>query len=273
MSETIPGWAADLRKWRRAEGLSRAEMASRTGLSAETIKAYEIGRRKATRETLAVLATELKLDRSQRNAIFEDAGYATDSELLRPTNEDNDFTLTEAQAEIDRYAWPAHVNNDLMEVLATNAPARSLWRNVGPEHVGEPVESNVMTLASDPNVGGRIKNWDEVVGVGIGIMKGHLRGAETRPEGSSAYFGAVMKRYLQGAPEFVAGLLRLWESVEPRSPKRRWTVPVELDHPEAGLMHFEWASSICSERDGLYFMDWIPVDAATWAALERLKGG
>lgn len=248
-------------------------MAARTGVSSETIKAYELGRRHPGRETLVTIATELKLDRAQRNAILEGAGYATDSELLRPRNDDYDFTLAEAQTEIDRYPWPAHVNNDLMEVLCANHAMRSLWRAVGDSNVGAPVESNVMALASDPRVGGIIRNWDEVVGVGVGIMKGHLRGAELRPEGSSPYFSAVMQRYLQGPPEFIARLLRLWETVEPRSPKMRWTVPVILDHPLGGEMRFEWASSICSERDGLYFMDWIPVDAATWAALEQLKGG
>src|SRR5690606_4214215 len=36
MGESIPGWAADLRKLRKAEGLSRAQLAARTGLSAES---------------------------------------------------------------------------------------------------------------------------------------------------------------------------------------------------------------------------------------------
>jgi len=267
---TLPSWPAELRTWREAEGLSREQLSRLAGVSAETIKGYELGRRRPTGETLELLLDALRVERGKRAELLEAAGFAPHAERLRPRPDSYGFSIEDAQKEIDSYAWPSQVNNELMEVVALNHAAVSLWA-ASEQEAGRPVQSNLMGVASHPAFGGRIRNWEQVVSIGVGIMKGHTRGAERDPESLSPYYARVMQEFLAGDPQYVARLLRLWETVEPRSPKSRWATPVILDHPTAGELHFTWISSMCNEIDGLFFNDWMPMNGRTWAAIEELK--
>ncbi len=263
-------WPSELRMWRKAEGLSREQLARLSGVSPETIKGYELGRRRPTGETLELLLDALRVERGARAGLLEAAGFAPHAERLRPRPDTYGFRLEDAQREIDSYEWPAQVNNELMEVVAANAAAAVLWGRSDKE-IGQPVASNLMGVASHPEFGGRIRNWEQVVSVGVGIMKGHTRGNELDPERLSPYYAKVLQEFLAGDPQYIARLLRLWESVEPRTPKSRWTIPVVLDHPDVGEMRFTWLSSMCNEIDGLFFNDWMPMDGRTWSALDELK--
>jgi len=265
----------DWRRWlleaRERTGLSRSELARRASLSLETIRAYEQGRRRPTAQSLTAVLEALRLERGERNRILEAVGFAADGLRLMPHNPDLYFTLEEATEEIERYAWPAHVNNEMMEVLAANRVAQRLWGvDLEREFTG-PVERNMLSVVSSPRFASQVKNWDEVVSVAIAVMRGHHRGPETQPEGSSAYYAAVMKRFMEGVPNLVHRFFELWELTPARTPKVRWTSRVEWQHPEVGLMRFEVFTSACNEPDGLSFIDWIPLDAATWQALEALR--
>ncbi len=265
-----PNWTNELRRWRKAEGLSREQLARLAGISAETIKGYALGRRRPTGETLELLLDALRVERGKRADLLEAAGFAPHAEKLRPRPDTYGYSIEEAQREIDSYAWPSQVNNELMEVVALNHAAMALW-SASEEEAGRPVHSNLMGVASHPAFGGRIRNWEQVVSIGVGIMKGHTRGHERDPESLSPYYAKVMQEFLSGDPQYVARLLRLWETVEPSSPKSRWATPVILDHPTAGDLRFTWVSSMCNEIDGLFFNDWVPMDGRTWAAIEDMK--
>lgn len=269
MSSSDPAWFEQIRLWRERQGLTREDTAGRASISAEALKSYELGRRRPTATTLEAILDALRVERGARARILESVGFASREELLRPEPDGYGFTIEEARAEIDGYAWPSQVNNELMEVVAANDAARALW-NVGPALEGQPVASNLMSVASHPDFGGRIRNWDDLIAVGIGIMKGHPRGNEPAPEGQSGYFTKVMTDFLGGDPRYIARLLKLWDTVEPRSPKSRWSVPVIVDHPTAGELRFTLVSSMCNELEGLFFNDWMPLDGATWAGLETL---
>ena len=262
-------WYEELKRWRAAEGLSRAELARRAGVSIESLKAYELGRRKPSREVLKSLLDHLRVERGHRSAILDAAGYAPGRDEFVPSGESYGFTVAEAQREVDLYPWPSQVNNELMEVVAANRAALALW-SAAEDEPGRPVLSNMMAGASHPRFGGRIRNWEEVVAVGVGIMKGHPRGNEPDLEGLSPYFAGVLQQFLSGEPAYVARLLHLWEGVEPRSPKARWTVPVIIDHPDQGELRFVLVSSVCNEPAGLFFADWIPQDGRTWGAVAAL---
>ena len=55
------------------------------------------------------------------------------------------------------------------------------------------------------------------------------------------------------------------------TPKVRWTCPVTWRDPEAGEMRFHAIMNDANEPAGMAFMDWFPVDAATWERLEVIR--
>ena len=131
-----------------------------------------------------------------------------------------------------------------------------------------PGEHNLLSVASDPRFGGKIANWDEAVGIGVSILKAH--GLE-EPEESSGYFASVMKHLSESDPKYVARFLNVWQNTPARDAKCRWHYPVVWEEPELGRLRFRVVVNTASEPDGLAFNDWIPLDAPTWDALERLK--
>lgn len=264
-------WAEQLKELRLSLKLSRQALAALAGVSPQTIKAYELGLRSPSQANLTAILDALRADRYLRNDILIGAGFAPDGGRLGPANDDYMFTLEEAREAIMGRPWPAHVNNELMEVLAANELMQRVWDVDLDREYNTPVERNMLTVAATPRFADRILNWKEMVSVGIAVMKGHHRGPERTPEGTSQYFQAVIQRLFEGAPHYLAAFLQLWESVPPRTPKIRWSYPVAWDHLRAGKLRFTVLVSAASEQDGLHFHDWVPEDAATAAGLELLK--
>ena len=263
-------WRTELRRAREALRLSRDALAAIAGVSAPAIKSYELGLRQPTHETLLALLDALKVDRHARNALLMDAGYAPDGRQLSPQNHNYAFSFEEAAETVTRLRWPAHVNNEFMEVVAANDIVQRIWDvDLGREY-NEPVVRNMIAVATNPRFADRLVNWDEMVSVGISIMKGHHRGSEQLPEGQSHYFMAVMQHVLEGDPRYVQRLLALWERVPPRQPKIRWHYPVVWDHADVGRLQFTVSVTVANEDDGLYFNDWIPDDAQTLERVQKL---
>ncbi len=85
-------------------------------------------------------------------------------------------------------------------------------------------------------------------------------------------FAAILKRFFQGDPAYVARFLDIWQRT-PGQPdaKLRWSYRMDWNEPGIGLMRFHGFVSSANEPDGLSFNDWIPLDAATWERLALLK--
>lgn len=250
--------------------LSRQGLAALSGVSEHTIKAYELGRRNPSRTLLTALLDAMKLDRIDRSEILELAGFATDAEALRPPRDGYWYTLEEAVEAINSRPWPAHINGEMMDVLAANELMLKVW-DVGPDALVQGSARNIMASASDPRFADRILNWDELISVGIAIMKGHHRGAETSPEGSSPFFSSVMAQFMAGDPKLVARAFHLFETVPPQYPKIRSSYNVNWDHEKVGVLRFEVLMTTANDLDGFTFQEYIPIDAATWERLERLR--
>jgi hypothetical protein len=105
----------------------------------------------------------------------------------------------------------------------------------------------------------------------IAVTKGQPRLPESSLEEPSAYFGEVLAEFARGDPAFLPALATLWESVPAREPKVNWTYPVVWCDPEFGEMRFLAQVSTANGVDGFAFNSWIPIDAATWSVLERVK--
>jgi len=267
----VEAWALSLRKARTELGISRPVLAGRAGVSAQTVKSYELGLRRPSRPLLLALLDALGVERSARNAILAGAGFASDGELLGPRNADYMFTLDEARELIEGLPWPSHVTSEQMEVMAANELAQRLWGvDLAHEFQG-PAERNLMTFATLPRFADRVRNWDEVASVGISVLKGHHRQPVPAPEAATSYFGAVMERIFDGDPRYVRRLLDLWDGVAPRAPKVRWFYPVVWDYPGAGELRFMVSLATAHETAGLTFHDWLPLDADSWSRLEAIR--
>lgn len=264
-----PQWSLDLRHIREELGLSRSDVSNLSGVSAETIKAYESGRRKPSREMLEAVLDALNVHAMERNSIVTGAGYVAGATRFPPEVEpDYFFTREQAAAEIERSPWPACVVNDVLDVIAANRTAQLLWDLDFDRELTGLGERNLLSVASSPRFAERVANWDEAVAVAVAIMK--ERGVD-EPEDSSGYFAAVMQRFLGGDPQYVARFLNVWQGTPPSKAKCRWDFPIVWEEPDLGRLNFRVIVNTASEPDGLAFNDWMPLDAATWEALERLR--
>jgi transcriptional regulator with XRE-family HTH domain len=251
-------------------GLSQADLAARAHVSPHTLKAYESGRRHPSRPYLTAIMDALKIERSQRNRIFDAAGYATDWYEIGPWSDNRFmFTVDEATEFIAGYPWPAFLLNEMMEVCAANNAAQRLWMVDLDKEFLDPIDRNMLAVASNPRFAERCTNLTEVLEVMAAVFKGHHRGPEAL-ENPSPYFAAVLQRFLAGDAKYVQPFLEAWQKAVPRTPKIRWEYPIVWDDPDVGTLRFRGMVNPASEPDGLAFNDWIPLDAETWAALARL---
>ncbi|MGH7621909.1 MAG: helix-turn-helix domain-containing protein, partial [Gemmatimonadaceae bacterium] len=141
--------------------VSREELASQSGVSASTIRGYELGRRHPRQESLEAILQALQLERTESNPIRESAGFAA----VRSLYEHRDgfyFTIDELQSYIEDTHWPLFVVNDSMEVVSANRAASALW---GLDFQAERRRRsgfalNLLAVASEFDFPNRIEDWD-----------------------------------------------------------------------------------------------------------------
>jgi hypothetical protein len=160
------------------------------------------------------------------------------------------------------------VVNTLMEVLNANRLCQKLWGIDLRYEYRQPVERNLLSVASTPRFADRVLNWDEAVASGVGVVKDHF---EKEPEGTSPYYVAVMRHFQAGDPKYIKRFLDVWERTPAHPSKVAWTYKVVWDEPGIGVMRFLSLVNVGSEPDGFGWNDWIPIDSESWSRLEALK--
>ena len=266
-------WRERLRAARTTVGMSQAELGTAAGVSEATVRAYETGRRRPRREHLDAIMDALQFDRGWRNEMLVATGFSPEGTSLRPDDIGNwMFSHEEANAEIARYAWPAFVLTERAQVVAANPLVQLVWGVDMEREYPDPLERNLLAVASDPRFADRCVNWDEAVAVLVSNFKSYHRQPESVDE-PSPYFASVLERFLAGDPKFVGRFLKLWQDApEGATAKIRWTYPIVWHIEGAGDMRFTGVASAANESDGLTFHDWMPLDAGSWEALARLRG-
>lgn len=264
-------WFERLSEMRTRLGVPQSELAARAQVSLPSVKAYEAGRRHPSRPYLVAMLDALKVDRSERNRILELAGYATDGYDIGPWRYPNFmFTREEACVVVDESPWPAFLSDETMHVPHANSLAQRLWGVDLEKELLDPIDRNLLSVASNPRFADRCVNLSEIVGLMASIWKGHHLGAEEL-ESPSPLFGAILQRFMQGDPKYVQMFAEAWGTAPPAAPKIRWHYPVVWSDPDVGLLRFRGVVNPALEPDGMAFNDWVPVDAATWAGLEELR--
>ena len=263
-------WPHLLHDARRQLGLTQADLAARTGISVDTIRAYETGRRHPSRARLDNILSALQVDRGWRNRIVVAAGYAPDGLELRPANiSDWWLTLDQAQDEVDTYPWPSFVVTERGEVAAANGPLQTLLRLDLSREAADPLDRNLLCIAITPQAVEHIVNWDEAMRIVLRTFKSFHRGPETL-EAPSPYFAALLDRFTSSESPQVGRFLQLWREASDEFPPRiRWAYPIHWR--EAGCdVRFHCIVSAGNEADGLSLNDWMPVGEGSWESLARI---
>jgi transcriptional regulator with XRE-family HTH domain len=268
--EPAQSWSSLLRAAREAVRLTRAEVANSSGVAAATIKAYELGVRNPSRPLLTAILTALQCDRYLRNQVLEAAGFRPDGLEVWHRNPDFALSFDEACAEIRRAPWPAIVTAEGLKVVAANAAYDALWgRRPGAAAADE--AGGFLSWMSYPPYADRLKNWDEVMGFLIGVLKGSLRFPQEVPE-ASAHMRPALERFFAGDPGYIGRYLDLWDRTAASVAKARFSYRIVFDHILLGQLSFRCVGAGVNEVDGLIINDWIPADAETWQRLGARSG-
>ena len=239
---------------RRAPGLRREEVALLAGVGTTWYTWLEQGRdARPSAEVLAALARALKLDPAERRHLF----------LL------NDRPPPEAPASgpevvpapllrmLDSMAGqPSYVLGRRWDVLAWNRAAEAVFGDYD-RLKGD--ERNVMHMVfADPAHRRLLADWDAAAPASLAMFR-----ADTARYAGDPDFERLIARLNAASAEF-----RAWW------PKQEVLRPLggckRVDHPQAGLMAFEYTSLAVADQPDMKLVVYTPLDAATTRKLERL---
>ncbi len=157
------GWARQLRELREKEHLRREDLAELARVSPGTIKAYELGLRSPSRQFLVAILGALKADLHTRTEVLIGAGFAADSQTPAERLKNSWFTLDEAVQAVDRSPFPAHVSNEVLDVLFANSLMQRVWEADYSQPPRSAFERNFLSVLSHPHVATRLLNWEEAL--------------------------------------------------------------------------------------------------------------
>jgi transcriptional regulator with XRE-family HTH domain len=260
----MPEWNTELREARERLGMSREALSERSGVSANSLKSYELGRRRPTRQNLSRLLTSMKLDELSRSVIFADAGFATEIPVER-FREPN-ATRKEAVQLVRNRPWPAFLVDMRLEVLALSAAA---WRLLGEPERDLQQRPSVLTVVTRREMRVRVQNLVEILSLAVKLFK-HGVPEEPSLEAPGPYLSRILKQLLAGDPALIAQFAKLWETVPPLETRITGTLYDCVWNSDAGTIRFKCLITCLNAADGLYDHNWMPADARSHALLEEL---
>lgn len=246
-------------------------MAERAAVSEASVRAYESGRRHPPRETLSAILRALAVEPIRRNQILECAGYAPEAGVIGAAPTGPDYTLEEALAEINTYPWPAHLNNEMFEVLAANPLMQAVWGVDLANERKSVMERSFVVAMSEQHFADHIKNWDELMLLMSRMLKGSHSEEGIDETGPNPYLATIAQKFLMGDPRYVQRFLQIWISAPPLVQKRRFVAPMQWEHDELGLMKFMLVINPANMESYMTFVEWLPCDGATGLKLDELK--
>jgi transcriptional regulator with XRE-family HTH domain len=265
-------WRSALRVARRNAGISMETLAERSGISYETVRAYENGRRSPRRATLLKVLAALELTAADANAVLDLVGFATEPTLYaRDEFPKHLYRTEELQRVINARPWPAFVTNETISIVAANRAIETVWGvSYATERRRHPgAELSLFTVAGDAQFLQHMTNWQAVLRSIASELKG--RPQSTVVASAEPRVVAAMQAAVAGDPALFKRLLKIWEKAKPAPARVQWDLPLRWLDSQYGEMRFTLVVSVASGRDGLSFHDWHPVDANTWRVLEKVK--
>ncbi|MCU7727796.1 helix-turn-helix domain-containing protein [Actinoplanes sp. KI2] len=242
---------------RRAPGLRRSEVAALAGVSVEYVTRLEQGRdRRPSPQVLSALADALRMSAGERTLLyrltkaadpgFNCRGHATPDRTVRPT----------VRALLDRLEpTPAVLLNQLSDILAHNAGFEWLAGPIGLLDATAP--NHARYVFADDRARAAYPDWDQIADEQVAALKQGPFRAEPRmaalADELTVTAGDSFTRRVAGIPA-----------------RARPGGVIRLAHPEAGLLRLARETLELPVDDDQRLIVYLPADAATSTALDRL---
>lgn len=266
------GWRVLLRAERHRLRLTQAELAKRADLAPETLRKYESGGRSPTRASIERLLTALQVSQTTVREVLGELGFAAAATLRTAVSDpDYHFTVPQLRAFVEETPWPQFAVNNLMEIVAANAAAQTLWGIDLPAEFERRsrAELNFLAMAAERRFSERIGNWTELMGLIVGVLKAIPQSLSMLDEPGSL-FGEVFATFAENDPTAIPKLFALWERTSRATAKVRWNYPVIWRDPGVGEIRFLGTVTVANEPEAIGFNDWIPADAVSHALFEKV---
>ncbi|MEU4369903.1 helix-turn-helix domain-containing protein [Micromonospora chersina] len=240
---------------RRSPGLTRAEVATRSGISVEYLTRIEQGRdRNPSQSVLHALADGLSLDAGERDHLRYLAkitgGACPGHRPPAPPNREVRPTVRETLRLLEPAA--AFVTNRLGDVLAHTGGFELVMSGIG--LLDADVPNLTRYVFTDPRARTVFPDWDQVADEqAFDLWLG--------PSAESSEWFRVQLAPVAG-PEFTR---RLQQHLPPPQ------VPLRLDHPAAGELRWHREKLELPSTDAQELVVLLPADEATARAVERLR--
>ena len=265
-AQTGEDWRTALRRHREIRGLTRAQLATRAGVSASALKAFENGKRHPKESTLGALIDALGLSREQANPLRASAGYPGDwyglFEGRYPSG------ALDLATEVHKYEWPVFVSNQAIDVLHANGTFERLMGVDLSRDFQGPGERNFLAHASDPRFSGLFENFDDLVIFMVGLVKGDPRW-QTSAARPAPWLRSALRAFMNGDPALIRRVLDLWDGAPPIAHAARHAYHIRLRY-EGRVLSFRGSMTIADLWNELSWNEWIPASADTWHAVTEI---
>ncbi|MGW5578449.1 helix-turn-helix transcriptional regulator [Micromonospora chokoriensis] len=242
---------------RRAPGLRRSEVAALADVSVEYVTRLEQGRdRRPSPQVLAALATALLMNRNERIHLhrltkaadpgFNCRGNAIPDGEVRPT----------VRALLDRLEpTPTVLLNQLSDIVAHTTGYERLMRPIGLLDVAQP--NLARFVLTDPRARSAYPDWDHLADEQVAALK----------QGPFRAYPPMAA--LADELTVTAGDAFTWRvDTVPSLPEASGIL--RLAHPEAGMLRLAYETLELPADDDQRLIVYLPADATTSAALDRL---
>ncbi len=262
----MDAWYDQLRSIRERRGVSRQELADLCGLSAHSLRSYELGRRRPTRDRLVELLRCLQADERTRNVILAGAGLAPEAPVDR-FREPN-VPPREAVQLIRRRPLPAVLLNNRMEVLAVSGAA---WRLFGmPQYEANPPRHrNTLTELTIRAISARVRNWDEVIGQILAQLKAGLPNDQSI-ESAGTSITTIMAKLATADPGMWERFVKLWRTTPPFRGRMTGHMYLSVWNVPGGTIRFNAFVGCLNTEVGLYAHTLVPADAQSHRLFDEL---
>lgn len=252
-----------LRDARERAGWTQARLAGAAGISIHTLSAYERGRRAPVNDAvIRRLAASLGIEPTlllRAAALGFDVSVAPEERVR----------MTDLQLQIERYPWPALMNNENLEVVGMNTSARTLaGLDIGA--LTEPGARHLLRLLLE-DLGAHLSNREDVVRRLAAILKSDRVQPGGGPNGPR-FMPAVVEWLGRIDPGIQAWLFGIWGTTPPWEYGNRLAFRAEWHTGDGAALAFNCLVTPWSNFLGVWAFDWLPADGPSWEWFHRRRG-
>ena len=262
-----------LRAMRDAASLTQEELAERSGVSLDTVRSYEQGKRRPSASSLARLAEVVAPDPDAAGVLYEAAGRtAPDSPTCRLFLRGRSNAETIAH-QLAGQRWVSLVSNERHEIVGWNGLANDVSETDLSVMLPHDRDRHLLWMATRQRFLDRLTNWDTVIGSLLAALRGE--GVELdRPESQTLppNIIAMVGRLGRESPGVLDRLYRLWLT-RPELPESARNIhKIEWRLGDGTELNFHGVFRDWSLYDGIFAFDWMAADEDTSAwVTERLE--